>query len=75
MLYYQYGYNHILKGADFLDIAALSTSLSQMQIAQEASTSVMKLAMKTTNMQSDDLSKLMEQATTPHLGANIDIRL
>lgn len=58
-----------------MDIAALSMGLSQMQVAQEASISVMKMAMDTATSQSNDLSKLMEQATTPHLGGNIDISL
>lgn len=58
-----------------MDIAALSMGLSQMQVAQEASVSVMKMALDTATSQTNDLTKMMEQATSPHLGASIDIRL
>ncbi len=58
-----------------MDIAALSMGLSQMQVAQEAGISVMKIAMDTATSQSKDLSKMMEQMATPHLGGTIDISL
>lgn len=64
-----------MRGADFLDIAALSIGLSQMQVAQEAGISVMKMAMGTATMQSNELTNMMEQSVTPHLGASIDISL
>ncbi|MGF7184467.1 hypothetical protein GGQ84_000550 [Desulfitispora alkaliphila] len=69
-----------------MDIAALSMSLSQMKLQQEASISVMKMAMDT---QSGGLEKLMgsslesleasqrmmEQSVNPNLGSNLDIKL
>lgn len=65
-----------------MDIAALSMGLSQMKIAQQASISVMKMAMETAEMQTVNLIKLletnqkmMEQSVQPHLGANLDIKL
>lgn len=58
-----------------MDIAALSMGLSQMKIAQEASMSVMKMAMDTAKSQSSDLTKMMEQSVTPNVGKNIDIKL
>lgn len=65
-----------------MDIAALSTGLSQMKIAQEASVSIMKMAMDTAKVQAIDLTqileantKIMEQSINPHIGGNIDIRL
>ena len=58
-----------------MDIAALSIGLSQAKLAQDAGTAVMKMALGTATEQSKDLAKLMEQATIPHLGSNIDISL
>lgn len=58
-----------------MDIAALSMGLSQAKLAQDAGTAIMKMALDTTAGQSKDLAKLMEQATIPHLGSNIDISL
>ena len=66
-----------------MDIAALSMSLSQMKLQQEASVSVMKMAM---DAQSGGLEKLMasnleatqqmmEQSVNPHVGGNLDVTL
>lgn len=65
-----------------MDIAALSMGISQMNVAQQASVSVLKMAMNAGEMQMEELlqmvqqnTKLMEQAVTPHLGQNVDIHL
>ncbi|MBU5676678.1 YjfB family protein [Alkaliphilus sp. MSJ-5] len=65
-----------------MDIAALSMGLSQMNLYQQASISVIKMAMDTTKVQAVDLTqmleintKIMEQSINPHIGGNIDIRL
>jgi len=71
-----------------MDIAALSMGMSQMNLHQKASMSVMKMAMDTAKEQTVDLvkmldvsnvvntdTKIMEQSVTPHLGGNIDISL
>jgi len=65
-----------------MDIAALSTGLSQMKIAQEASLSVMKMAMNTSKTQMNhmvemmqDNAKMMELSVNPNLGATIDVRV
>ena len=63
-----------------MDIAALSMGLSQMKVAQQASISVMKMAMDTAKEQASDLASMLENSTTkvsddsltPHLGRNID---
>ena len=63
-----------------MDIAALSMGLSQMKVAQQASISVMKMAMDTAKGQASDLASMLESSTakasdnslTPHLGRNID---
>lgn len=53
-----------------------------MKLAQEASISVMKMAMDISKVQAVDLTqmleantKVMEQSITPHIGQNIDIKL
>ena len=65
-----------------MDIAALSMGLSQMKVAQEASVSVLKMAMDSMKGQSIDLTKMlevntkmMEQSVNPHIGGNIDISI
>jgi len=65
-----------------VDIAALSIGLSQMKVAQQASISVMKMAMNTGQTQMNDLlkimqvnSKVMEQSVNPHVGSNLDIKI
>ena len=63
-----------------MDIAALSMGLSQMKVAQQASISVMKMAMDTAKGQASDLASMLESSTTkvsdnsltPHLGRKID---
>lgn len=65
-----------------MDIAALSMGLSQMKVAQEASVSVLKMAMDSMKGQSVDLTqmlevntKMMEQSVNPNIGGNIDISI
>ncbi len=65
-----------------MDIAALSMGLSQMKVAQEASISVMKIAMDSAKGQAVDMTKMlevntqmMEQSVNPNLGNNIDVSL
>jgi ribosomal protein L21 len=65
-----------------MDIAALSMGLSQMKVAQQASISVMKMAMDAGQTQMNDMvqmvqenTKMMEQSVNPNLGKNLDISL
>jgi len=58
-----------------MDIAALSMNLSQMRVSQEIGVSVLKMAMETSEVQALDMTKMMEQSITPHIGGNIDISL
>ena len=75
-----YRYENEDKGGPYMDIAALSMGLSQTKVAQQASISVMKMAMDTAKGQASDLASLLESSTTkvsdnsltPHLGRNID---
>lgn len=66
-----------------MEIALLSMALSQGQVRQQASMSVMKKAMGNAEQQSEALQKLMsttdtqaiQHAAQPHLGSSIDIKL
>ncbi len=65
-----------------MDIAGLSMGLSQMKVAQQASMSVLKMAMNASQVQMEDLlqmvqqnAKMMEQSVNPHIGGKIDIKL
>lgn len=58
-----------------MDIAALSTGLSQMKFAQELSVRVTKLVMDSAETQADSMVKALEQSVQPHLGSNLDIKL
>ncbi|MCL7746703.1 YjfB family protein [Halalkalibacter alkaliphilus] len=66
-----------------MDIALMSMALSQGQVQQQASLSVMKKAMGNAEQQGEALQKLMssgdvqaiQQAAQPHLGGNIDLKL
>ncbi|THE12350.1 putative motility protein [Bacillus timonensis] len=65
-----------------MDIALMSMALSQGQIQQQASMSVMKMAMGDAKQDGDALQKLLntadpsaiQRATQPHIGGNIDLR-
>jgi RNA-splicing ligase RtcB len=58
-----------------MDIAALSVVLNQSQVQQEATLSVMKMAMNTAEDNSTTLTKMLEQSVQPHLGSKIDLKL
>ena len=58
-----------------MDITALSMSLSQMKVANQASISVLKLTMDTAQEQMEDMTKIMEQSVNPHVGSNLDLKL
>lgn len=61
-----------------MDIAALSTALSQIQVQQQASLSVTKMAMDSGKTQASEMLQMMEassQAVDPNLGRMVDIKL
>lgn len=61
-----------------MDIAALSTALSQIQVQQQASLSVTKMAMDSGKTQASEMLRMMEassQAVDPNLGRIVDIKL
>jgi putative motility protein YjfB-like len=58
-----------------MDIAALSTSLSQGKIMSQVNISLSKMGMDLAKQQGQALTKLMESSVNPNIGANIDIKL
>jgi len=57
-----------------MDIAALSTGLSQAQVQMDAATQVQKLAMDSAESQGKALTEMMgETITDPAIGAKVDI--
>ncbi|WP_270171377.1 YjfB family protein [Paenibacillus sp. SYP-B4298] len=58
-----------------MDIAALSSAMSQASLAQAVSMKVANLAKGQAVQQSNDLVKMMQQSAIPGVGGNIDIRI
>lgn len=66
-----------------MDIAAMSMALSQSQVQQQASLSVMSKVMDQAHVNADFINKMMtgadvkalQHAAQPHLGGNIDINV
>lgn len=58
-----------------MDIAALSMTLSQMQLQTEVSTAVLAKTLDSSKLQGESMTKLLEQSVNPHLGQSIDISL
>ena len=57
-----------------MDIAALSMALSQMNVRQEASVSVMKKSMDQAESNSESVVKMLEQSVQPHIGGSVDLK-
>lgn len=57
-----------------MDIAALSMSLSQMNVRQEASVLVTKKAMDQAETNSVSVVKMLEQSVQPHIGGSVDLK-
>lgn len=57
-----------------MDIAALSTGMSQTSLAQAASVKVLSMAKDHTSEQGQALVQMMEKSVQPHLGGQLDIR-
>lgn len=65
-----------------MDIAAISTGLTQMKVAQQVGISLLKTALTTAEVQTANLNqmleantKIMEMSVNPHLGTIIDVKL
>jgi hypothetical protein len=63
-----------------MDIPALSMAMSQASLTQDASLSVMKIAMDTAKTNAANITEMlsqtsaMQQSVQPHLGSLIDVR-
>lgn len=57
-----------------MDIAALSMALSQMNVRQEATVSVMKKSMDQLEANGDSVVKMLQQSVQPHIGKSVDIK-
>lgn len=55
-----------------MDIAALSVVMHNSAIKQNASMAVMKKVM---DLNKESIQKTLEMSLTPHIGANVDIRI
>ncbi len=58
-----------------MDIAALSTEMSTMNLNSQVAVSVMKLSMNQMDIAADGMKKMMEASVCPELGGNIDISI
>ncbi|GGG03880.1 hypothetical protein GCM10010912_55830 [Paenibacillus albidus] len=58
-----------------MDIAALSTSLSQISLAQSVGLSVLNIAKNQAEIQGQNMAKMLETAIDPNLGKTLDIRV
>jgi len=63
-----------------MDIAAISTVMSQNQVKQQAGIMVAKKVMDSTKISNDNLLKMLdaskiENIVKPHLGGNIDVKI
>ena len=58
-----------------MDIAALSTSMSQSSLAQEVNIRVLMLAQQQAQVQGQNLAQLMEKSVDPNLGRSLDISI
>ncbi|WP_348623435.1 YjfB family protein [Paenibacillus peoriae] len=57
-----------------MDIAALSTGMSQASLAQAVSVKVLSMAKDQASDQEQALVQMMEKSVQPHLGGQLDIR-
>ncbi|WP_163539829.1 YjfB family protein [Gracilibacillus sp. YIM 98692] len=57
-----------------MDVAAMSVIMSQSQVKQQASVSLMDKALNQAEQQSSDMVKMLEASAQPHKGGNIDIK-
>lgn len=58
-----------------MDIAALPMALSQMNVRQEATVSVMKKSIDQVESNGDSIVKMLEQSVQPYIGRSIDLKL
>lgn len=57
-----------------MDIAALSVGMNQAKVMEQASISVMKIAMNTGKENAQAMTEMIEKSANPNIGQNIDVR-
>lgn len=58
-----------------MDIAALSISMKQSQLAQSVGIALIKKVMDVSISDTQSLVKMMELNVNPHVGSNIDLKV
>lgn len=56
-----------------MDVAALSTALSNVNLANQVSVQVLSMSLDTLEITGDGMRKMMEMSVNPSVGGNIDI--
>lgn len=57
---------------DVMDIADLSTAISQSQMMTQVNTAVLDMTLDSFEGQANEITKMMESSVQPHLGQNLD---
>lgn len=60
-------------GGVFMDIAALSTSMSLADVNSQVGIAVLAKNLDTIETMGDGMKKMMEMSVNPNLGANFDV--
>ena len=58
-----------------MDVAAISSAMSQTQLMTDVSVAVLDMALETFEGQATEMIKLMESSVTPDLGQNFDLKI
>jgi hypothetical protein len=65
----------ILKGDDSLEIDGISFATDNAALSLKVGVAVTKLSMDSTEQNSQDLVRMMEQSVNPNIGRSIDVRV
>lgn len=57
---------------DVMDIANLSTAVSQSRLMTQVNTAVLDMTLDSFEGQANEITKMMESSAQPHLGQNLD---
>lgn len=72
-----YGFSCVFneKGGIFMDITALSSSMSFADVNSQVGIAVLAKNLDTIETLGDGMKKMMEMSVNPNLGANIDVQV
>lgn len=62
------------KGGPIMDIASLSTAMSQSSLSQAVGIKVLSLSKDMAEQQGQQMAEMLKQAPHPNLGGSLDIR-